>query len=160
MPLQRAHLKQVGPDGKESLGQCRRAHGIEPTRPGQYLTHGHAAELRVAAAVGQRAHLIPQCQIDDVRAKSRDLSGDLESEDGTGIGRDGVSPQALQDIGTIDAGRVHADQHLLRCGTRHRGLRHLQHLRAAGARAFDQIHLTRQGRRRGRCHADPLPART
>jgi hypothetical protein len=124
-------VEEVGPDGEEGFRQRRRLHRVVAAREGQRLGRRHGAILRIAAAIGERADLIAHPIGGDALAERHDLAGDLQAEDGAGIGRRRIVALALQHVRPVDARRRDANEDLAACRMGRMLFHHHQIVRAA-----------------------------
>jgi hypothetical protein len=103
------------------------------------------AELGVAAAVGERRHLVAERPARNPLSEADDLARHFEAEKIGGAWRRRIKPFPLHEVGAVDAGGGDADQHLAGGGARHRAAAGLQHLRPAGGAHLDRGHVGRNG---------------
>ena len=103
-------LEEIGPDREECLGDCGRVEAVEPGWNRKALRLGNGAVLRVPAARHERADAIARLPTPDLRADALNRSRHLESRHVRGAGGRRVSPEALHDVGPIDAGRLYTDE--------------------------------------------------
>jgi hypothetical protein len=115
------------------------------------LRHGHL--LRVTAAGQQRAHLVADLPADDARAQRGDPAAALQPGIRRRARRRRVEALPLHDVGRVDPGRHHVDDHFARSRHRVGHLGELEHVRPARAGDDDGTHeptvlgaATRQGR--------------
>lgn len=121
-------LEQVGVGGENGFRQCRSVHQIHARRNRQHMPRVDRCVLCVTATAQQCTHPIA-----DLPATGRlhDLAGDFQPKRLRRTGRRRIVAGTLQQIGTIDPGRMHADQHLPRRGTRARHFAGVQCIRIA-----------------------------
>ena len=82
-------------------------------------TGRHREQLGLAAAPGDAEHPGADRGLGDAVAERDDLARELEAGDvGGRAGRRGVEAGALREVGAVEAGAVHAHQHLARPGLR------------------------------------------
>src|SRR5271165_167604 len=91
----------------------------ESIRDGYDLAFMRDHVLRLRATGDQPHHALPHAQLPDVLTDRFDDTRELEAQASRiGAGRGRVSPLALHEIGTIEAGCSYANQHVARtwCG--------------------------------------------
>ena len=130
----------VRPDGEEGFRQRRGFQRREALRDRQRLHFRRHAELGVAAAVDERAHLVSHPEFGDGIAHGGNLAGNLQARQVGGIRRHGVPAHPLQDVRAVDAGGRHLDEDLVRF--RHGGgtFGGNQDFGTAGLADFDAAH--------------------
>src|SRR5690606_2659658 len=137
---QPAALEHVGPHGEEVLRERRCLEQGQAPRHRQCLADRGHRVLRVAAAIGQRAHRVAHAQAADAVAERDDVAGDLESDHRRRARRRRVASLSLRDVGTVDAGPRHPDQHLAGRRHRHRHAIDVQDRRRAAGAVVDEFH--------------------
>jgi hypothetical protein len=103
------------------------------------------AVFGVAAAVGERRHVVADGPAGRAVSKSYDLARDFEAEKIGRARRCRVEALALHEVGAVDPRRLDADQHFPGRGARHRATARNQHLRPARGRHLDHGHIGRHG---------------
>ena len=111
-----SELEDVGPHGEEGLGDAGGFLHGEAARHRQALYAGRQAVLGVAAAGDERADAVALAPA-GVRRRGGDGARDFQSEDGRRSRRRRILAGALQEVGTVDAGGLDADQDF--AGARH-----------------------------------------
>ena len=137
--LEVSELEDVGPDGEEGL---RDAGGLlhgEALWHGQALHAGREAVLGVAAAGDERADAVALAP-PGVRGRGGDGARDFQSEDGRRSRRRRIVAGALQQVGTIDARGLDANQHFARARDGRRALGDVQNVRRPGLCEVDVLH--------------------
>ncbi len=121
-------FEQIGVGSEDGFRQRRRVHQIHAGGDRQDVTRIDGGVLRVTAATQQCAHAVA-----DLPATGRldDFAGDFQPQCFRRARRRRIVPGALQQIGAIDAGSMHADQHLPRRRTRARLLGGVQRVGVA-----------------------------
>ncbi len=115
-------LEHVVPDRERVLGQARGLEERQPSRRRQAVPGRRDAELGVAAAGRQRAHLVTDAPSGHGRTDRRDGAGDLEPDDRRRSRRRRIVARSLDAVGPVDACVADADQHVARGGSRHGSL--------------------------------------
>jgi hypothetical protein len=133
-----AALEQVGPHCEAGFRQRRRLGHAKALGHRQALRFGRHAIGGIAAAGDQRADRIANLGVMHAEPDRRHRAGDLEAGNVGRAGRRRILAHALHDIGPVDPGGGHFDQHLAGAGQRHRSAPGLQHIRPAGLGDFDR----------------------
>ena len=125
-----AALEHVGPDGEKCFWDRTGGRHLHARGHRQALRVGRHAIFRIAAAGNQCTDAIavpPACH---TGAAGRHDAGHFESRNIAGAGRRRIFSFALHQVGTIQAGRRDANQHISGARLRNRQLNRLQHVRA------------------------------
>ena len=103
--------------GDEHLGHAARGDEVERVGDRRALRRRHREQLGLAAATGDAEHARADRGLGDAVAERDDLARELEAGDvGGRTGRRGVEAGALREVGAVEAGAVHAHEHLARTG--------------------------------------------
>ena len=131
------------PRGEERLRQGGGLDEIEALRDRHALHRGHAAELGIAAAIGQRTDGFARPRPVHVRRNAVDDARHVEPEHHGRAGRRRVEPAPLLHVGPVHGGGGDPDQHLAGSRRGYRALDQAQHLWAAGRADMNRFHLDR-----------------
>ena len=153
-PGEPAPLEDVRPDREEGLGEGRGLNRREAARDGQALGSRGQAVLGVASAGDEGAGLVAHLPALDAVADGHDRPRHLEPGDVGRAGRGRVAALPLEQVGAVDPGRGHAQEHLTGPGGRHRPPGGPENLRAAGASDLDGQAVGGKRWRGGRRHGD------
>ncbi len=109
------HVKvEIG--GGEHLRQCRRLHHVQPRRHRQDLPGRHRDALGVASPGQKRAHFIARTDAGHALPGGHNLARALQTQDVARARRGRVASRPLQQVRTVDGGRMHGDQRLAHAG--------------------------------------------
>lgn len=121
--------------------------GLNPVhafRNRQGLAGGYGAELCIAATIGQGTDLVAQAVFIDAVAQRNHFAGHFQARYRAHAGFHWVLAGALQGIGTINPGGMHADQNFAGAGRGHCNLTGLENLGAAEGGDFNLGHVVGQ----------------
>ena len=139
--LQPARLEHIGPDGEDGFGQGGGLGEVEPIWNRQHVTGVDHGVFRIAAAAQQGADPVAQAPARDAVAQRVDLARDFKPQNAGRTGWRRIAALALEQIGTVHAGRAHADADLAGTGLWRRMLGQVQRLGgSAAALDLDRLH--------------------
>ncbi|MNF96153.1 hypothetical protein D3C84_789340 [compost metagenome] len=136
-----AHVEQVGPHREESFRDRRRLHPVHAFGNRQRLAGRDRAILRITAAIGQRTDLVADDKLADICANGDHFAGHLQTWVWVHAGFHRVLAGSLKNVGAIDPGSMHADQHFTDACSGQGHLARLQDFRATGFGDFNQGHV-------------------
>ncbi|KUJ84289.1 hypothetical protein AVO43_00855 [Microbulbifer sp. ZGT114] len=111
-------VKDITPDGKQRLGQCCGFRHTEAIRNGKTLAGWHRHVFRIATAIGQRANHVANPPALDTVSQCGNLAGHLQPQDRGGARGRWIKPLTLDNIGPVDTGGPHPNQHFPVTGLR------------------------------------------
>ena len=98
-------------------------------------------DLGVAAPAGESVDAVAELEAAHAVAEADHFAGQFEAEDGGTAGQRRVAAEALEDVGAVERGRMHAQQQFLVARNRVGNFRELERVgRLAVARDHDRLH--------------------
>ena len=112
--LQTGAVENIAPYREERFRQCRRFHQRQALRHRQTLCSRCYCVFRIAATIGQSAHLITLCPTLYLCTYLYHFAGHFQPKDWRSTGGRRIETHALHNVRAVDAGGRHFDQHFIR----------------------------------------------
>nr|GEU28380.1 hypothetical protein [Tanacetum cinerariifolium] len=125
-------VEHIAPHGKIIFRDRGRFQQAPAFGHGHDLGDRRHAVFRIAAALHQRAHVVADVERGVIEVAVDDFAGHFQAGQVGRAGRRIVGALALEDVGTVDAGRMHLDQDFAGFNDRHGTLAQLEHVGGTG----------------------------